>query len=166
MLFAKGTPAMGRQKNTWSWKKTLGIVLGSLIAIGVITSIIQGDEEPPPVALDAVSTPAPEPEPAPAPEPEMELEPEPEPEEPERIPTVEDSLLEFQVCNRLRAEMRTQWGQAPGVIYSDDPLVTGQIEPGDFVRFLTPQTSEGVIRVQVYPHDGRAVGKTDDRVLD
>ena len=154
MPLAKGTPAMRR------WKKPIVIVLGGVVAIALIASIIQGDEEPAPVVADAVATVEPEPEPEPTPEPE----PVSEPEEPERIPTVEDSFQEFLLCHRLRAEMGAQWGQAPGVIYSDDPRVTGQIEPGDYVRFLTPPTSEGVIRVQVYPHDGRAVGKTDDQV--
>ena len=58
-----------------------------------------------------------------------------------------------------------RWAQAPGVIYSDDPRVTGNIEAGDYIQVLTPRpTSEGLIRVKVYPHDFREVGKTDGQV--
>ena len=58
-----------------------------------------------------------------------------------------------------------RWGQAPGVVYSDNPNVTGNIEAGDYIQVLTPKpTSEGMIRVKVHPHDGREVGKTDGQV--
>ncbi len=57
------------------------------------------------------------------------------------------------------------WGQAPGLAYSGDPRVSGSLEEGDYIQVLTPQpNADGEIRVQVYPHDGRAVGKSDDKV--
>ncbi len=57
------------------------------------------------------------------------------------------------------------WGQAPGVIHSVDPRVTGKIMPGDYVRILTPNPGDdGIIRIQVFPHDGRAVGNSDNKV--
>ena len=57
------------------------------------------------------------------------------------------------------------WGQAPGVIYSGNPLVSGQIEPGDYVRFLMSEPrDDGLLRIKVFPHDGRAVGKSNDQV--
>ena len=80
-------------------------------------------------------------------------------------PTYEEALLEFLVCDRLVANLSMRWGQAPGTIYSDDPRVSGDIEPGDYVRLLMPEPdSEGFMRVKVFSHDGRAVGKTDDSV--
>ena len=58
-----------------------------------------------------------------------------------------------------------QWGQAPGLVYSDDPNVTGQIEINDHIQILTPNPNEhGEIRVKVFPHDNRVVGKTDNMV--
>ena len=57
------------------------------------------------------------------------------------------------------------WGQSPDVIYSGDPRITGNIEDGDYVRILTPNPNpDGAIRVKIFPHDGRAVGNTDDQV--
>ena len=57
------------------------------------------------------------------------------------------------------------WGQSPGTVYSDDPRVTGRLEEGDYIQILTPQLDErGEIRVKVYPHDNRTVGKTDNQV--
>ena len=36
---------------------------------------------------------------------------------------------------------------------------------GDYIQILTGNpTGDGLLRVKVYPHDGRAVGKSDDRV--
>ena len=80
-------------------------------------------------------------------------------------PTAAESLREFVLCNRLRAEMSVRWGQAPGVVYSTDPRVSGEIEAGDYVQFLMASpTADGMIRVKVHPHDGRAVGNTNDQV--
>ncbi len=79
--------------------------------------------------------------------------------------TADESLREFVFCDRLKAHMFQTWGQTSQVIYSGDPRVTGEIEPGDYVRVLTPKpNSDGAIRLQVYPHDNRAVGKTGDKV--
>ena len=80
-------------------------------------------------------------------------------------PTIDQTLLSFLLCDRLRAKLEMTWGQAPGVIYSGDPRVTGQIMPGDYVRLLTSKpNADGLIRVKVFPHDNRSVGKTDDQV--
>lgn len=79
-------------------------------------------------------------------------------------PTAEEALREFTVCQKLQANLSLYWGQAPGTIYAGDPRTSGQIEAGDFVKFLTPPNSEGQLRVQVFPHDGRAVGNTEDKV--
>ena len=56
------------------------------------------------------------------------------------------------------------WGQAPGVIYSGDPRVTGRLEDGDYIRLLMGPNDDGQLRIKVYPHDYRAVGKTNDQV--
>ena len=79
-------------------------------------------------------------------------------------PTFEESLRDLTLCERVRAKKSMGWGQAPGVVGSDDPRVTGRIEAGDYVRFLTPPNADGLVRVKVYPHDGRPVGRTDDMV--
>ena len=73
-------------------------------------------------------------------------------------PTAAESLQEFTLCTHLKANKSLTWGQAPGVIYSGDPRVTGQIEQGDYVKVLSPPDEDGNIRVEVFPHDSRAVG--------
>ena len=79
--------------------------------------------------------------------------------------TAEESLQQFVLCDRLLAEKSMLWGQAPGVIYSGNPQITGMIEPGDYVRFLMPSpNADGVIRIKVFPHDERVVGKTNNQV--
>ena len=80
-------------------------------------------------------------------------------------PTIDQTLLSFLLCDRLRAKLEMTWGQAPGVIYSGDPRVTGQIMPGDYVWLLMSKpNADGLIQVKVFPHDFRAVGQTDDQV--
>ena len=78
--------------------------------------------------------------------------------------TAEESLQQFVLCDRLVAKKSMFWGQAPGVIYSGNPQITGMIKPGDYVRFLTPPTADGVIRIKVFPHDDRVVGKSNNQV--
>lgn len=71
----------------------------------------------------------------------------------------------FVSCERLRAHKSMLWGQAPSLIYSGDPRVSGRIQPGDFIRILTPTSdSNGNVRVIVYPHDYRTVGQSDGKV--
>ena len=71
----------------------------------------------------------------------------------------------FVLCERLRVKKSMLWGQAPNAIYSDDPRITGRIFPGDFVRILTPKSdTEGRVRIKVFPHDYRDVGKSDGQV--
>lgn len=81
-------------------------------------------------------------------------------------PTTEESLSNLILCHTKVKAMKTmQWGQAPGLVYSDDPRVTGKIKIGDYIQVLTPNPNEhGEIRVKVFPHDYREVGKTDDMV--
>ena len=80
-------------------------------------------------------------------------------------PTVEEALLDFVICDRLRANLLMSWGQVPNLIYSDDPNVSGDIEPGDYVRFMmTEPDADGSIWIEVFPQDERAVGKTGNRV--
>ena len=80
-------------------------------------------------------------------------------------PTAAEALRAFTFCDRLLATASMLWGQSPDVIYSGDPRITGNIEDGDYVRILTPNANpDGAIRVKVFPHDGRAVGNTDDQV--
>lgn len=84
---------------------------------------------------------------------------------PEVTPTVKEFLFDMAVCDRIRFEGSMLWGQAPGVIYSGDPRITGRLETGDYLRFLMPEpNADGEIRIQVYPHDYRTVGQTDNRV--
>ena len=76
-----------------------------------------------------------------------------------------DALQAFILCEKLKAKKSMLWGQAPGVIYSDDTRITGRIQPGDYVRILTPDIREdGAVRVQVFPVDDRKVGRSEGRV--
>ena len=80
-------------------------------------------------------------------------------------PTADESLREFVLCERLKAHMYQTWGQTPQAVYSGDPNITGEIEPGDFVRVLTPRpNSEDAIRLEVFAHDGRTVGNAGNKV--
>ena len=56
------------------------------------------------------------------------------------------------------------WAQAPTVMHSADPRVTGQLEVGDYIHIRSAVTEDGYIRVKVYPHDYRTVGHSDDQV--
>ena len=79
--------------------------------------------------------------------------------------TAEESLQQFVFCYRLLAEKSMLWGQVPVVIYSGNPQITGRIEPGDYVLFLmSSPNADGVIRIKVFPHDERVVGKTNNQV--
>ena len=79
--------------------------------------------------------------------------------------TAQESLQQFVLCDRLVAKKSMLWGQAPGVIYSGNPQITGNIEPGDYVRLLMPNpNADGALRIQVFPHDERVVGKTNNQV--
>ena len=80
--------------------------------------------------------------------------------------TAQESLQQFVLCDRLVAKKSMLWGQAPGVIYSGNPQITGNIEPGDYVRLLMPNpNADGALRIQVFPHDERvelSAGKQGD----
>ena len=93
---------------------------------------------------------------------------EPSTAKPEPMPTASAMavvLTELVVCERLRVDLSMLWGQSPAVIHSGDPRVTGRLEPGDYIRLLTTMPEDnGALRVQVYPHDYRAVGQTNDQV--
>ncbi len=129
-----------------------GALLVSLLALAC------GEEAPVPDPMDRpdvvvlpTSTPQPTPTPAHTPAPEA-------------TPTVLESLLEFVLCDRLRVTVSMLWGQAPGVIYSGDPRITGRLEDGDYIQLLMSSPVDGKLRVKVYPHDYRVVGNSDDRV--
>ena len=78
---------------------------------------------------------------------------------------MEEALFDFVLCDRLRANLLMKWGQIPDLIYSDDPNVSGDIEPGDYVMFLMPEPdADGSIYIKVDPHDNRAVGGAGNRV--
>ena len=64
-------------------------------------------------------------------------------------PTLEETLFDFVLCERLRVEVQIIWGQSPQVVYSYDPRVTGNLEEGDYIQILTPYPEEGLIRVKV-----------------
>ena len=82
----------------------------------------------------------------------------------EPTPTFEESLRVLMQCERVKANKSMGWGQAPGVVYSDDPRVTGRVQSGDYVRFLSVPNADGLVRVQVYPHDYRTIGNSDGKV--
>ena len=80
-------------------------------------------------------------------------------------PPLDVILRDMVFCQRLRVDKGMLWGQSPTVIHSGDPRVTGELKPGDYIRLLgTRLTDEGALRVQVYPHDYRAVGQSEDKV--
>ena len=73
-------------------------------------------------------------------------------------------LREFAQADYLKIKRRMLWGQAPAVIYNNDPRTSGGIKPGDFVKILTPNPINGKVRIQVYPYDYRQIGKSKGRV--
>ncbi len=81
-------------------------------------------------------------------------------------PTFNERLVQLTVCLKVKMASSMMWGQAPGLMmYSDDPRVMGRIVEGDYIRVLTPNLNEyGEIRVEVFPHDNRQVGKTNNMV--
>ncbi|MCY3656221.1 MAG: hypothetical protein OXG95_06375 [Chloroflexi bacterium] len=136
--------------------------------------------EPPtatPTAAPETPTPTPEPTASPTPteppapptatataRPTATPTPEPQTPTPTSTPTPDEALRAFTFCDRLRVDLGMMWGQAPGLAYRGDPRTSGSLEEGDYIRVLTPPNADGEIRVQVYPHDGRAVGNASDRV--
>ena len=85
--------------------------------------------------------------------------------EPTPTPTVEQALKAFIFCERLRLNEEIYWGISPSTLQNLDPRFSGTLEPGDYIRILTPESNNGAIRVKVYPHDLRSVNKeSKDRV--
>ena len=154
------------------------IIAASLLVL--LAAVACATETPEPVAttepsatVAATASPTDTPVPSPTVEPTATSTPTTTPEPtnatrpitPTPTPTIDQTLLSFLLCDRLRAKLEMTWGQAPGVIYSGDPRVTGQIMPGDYVRLLMSKpNADGLIRVKVFPHDFRAVGQTDNQV--
>ena len=80
----------------------------------------------------------------------------------EATPMAKQVLSAFVKCERLVANRSMVWGQAPGVIYSGNPNITGRVVPGNYVRLLMPSpNADGALRVKVFPHDERVVGKPE-----
>ena len=157
------------------------IIVGLVIVLGVIVSLLPDDMNDTATSVQSASTPVPtftttaagstvtettgqsdtqaqaqptKPQDPPTPVPSTST-----------TPTVEEALFDFVLCDRLSANLLMSWGQVPDLIYSDDPKVSGDIEPGDYVRFLMPEPdANGSIWIEVYPHDHRAVGNTDNMV--
>lgn len=76
-----------------------------------------------------------------------------------------EHLKSLVMCNGVTVLASMYWGQAPGLAYAGDPTTSGQLQEGDVIRFLMGEPNEnGEVRVKVFPHDGRAVGKSDDQV--
>ena len=83
----------------------------------------------------------------------------------EPTPTVEQALKALIFCERLRLNEEIYWGISPSTLQNLDPRFSGTLEPGDYIRILTPESNNGAIRVKVYPHDLRSVNKeSKDRV--
>ena len=76
-----------------------------------------------------------------------------------------EHLKSLVVCERVTVLASMYWGQAPGLAYAGNPATSGQLEVGDVLRFLMPvPNAGGEVRVEVFPHDGRAVGKSNNLV--
>ena len=167
-------PLMFWRAARYTWLPYVGVATAVVLVLSIAVGA-EGDEadEPPPAATVqpvASATPAvPEPTPTrtlepattPSPVPTSTATPEPTPT---GTPTIEEALIAFTFCERLRVDLGMKWGQAPGLAYSGDPRVSGDLEEGDYIRIHTRPNDAGEIRVKVYPHDGRTVGKTDDMV--
>ena len=113
---------------------------------------------PEPTALAQIPIPAARPEPTATPKIEPIVEPTP-------TPTVDEALRAFLLCERLRLNEEVYWGISPTTLQNLDPRFSGTLEPGDYVRILTPESNNGAIRVKVYPHDLRSVNsESNDQV--
>ena len=134
--------------------------IGFAIPINEVDAKVQGVTRAPTPTPDPNATPAPTPEPTPTPPPTTESIVEPTP-----TPTVEQALKAFLFCERLRLNEETYWGISPSTLQNLDPRFSGTLEPGDYIRILTPESNNGAIRVKVYPHDLRSVNReSNDRV--
>ena len=84
---------------------------------------------------------------------------------PETTMSAAEHLKSLVVCGRVTVLASMYWGQAPGLAYAGNPATSGQLEVGDVLRFLIPvPNADGEVRVEVFPHDGRAVGKSNNLV--
>ena len=138
------------------------MMVGFLIVVAALMLGCAGPAGPP--AIPRLDTPEAEPTTAPVLVPTTEVIKQAEPE-PTATPTFQEAIAQFVLCSRIVANKQMRWGQAPSTIYSNNPNVWGNIEAGDYIQLLMPQpTNEGLIRVKVYPHDEREVGKTDGQV--
>ena len=80
-------------------------------------------------------------------------------------PTVEEALKALVFCEKLVLKEEIYWGISPSTLANLDPRFSGTLEPGDYIRILTPESSDGAIRIKVYPHDLRAVSsQSNDQV--
>ena len=158
------------------------IVVGLMIVLGVIASLLPDDFDDSVASVQSTITPVPTFTTTPAgstvtettDQSDTQAQAQPtRPQDPpptsvpttSATPTVEEALFDFVLCDRLKANLLMSWGQVPDLIYSDDPKVSGDIEPGDNVRFLMPEPdASGSIWIEVFPHDERAVGNAGNTV--
>ncbi len=119
----------------------------------------------------ATSTPTPTPEateaPTQTPQPTESptATPEPTPTATPETLSAAEHLKSLVVCGRVTVLASMYWGQAPGLAYAGNPATSGQLQQDDVIQFLMSEpNANGEVRVKVFPHDGRAVGKTNDQV--
>ena len=117
----------------------------AVISLGLILSACGPSEKPAVVAVTRVPTESPT-------------------AKPETL-SAADHLKSLVVCGRVTVLASMYWGQAPGLAYAGNPATSGQLQQDDVIQFLMSEpNADGEVRVKVFPHDGRAVGKTDNQV--
>lgn len=136
------------------------LIIGSVIVaiiLGAVYAVGQPDDES--AVVETAPTPTEVAEPTEAP---MAS---PAPTATAEVLSAADHLKSLVVCGRVTVLASMYWGQAPGLAYSGNPQVSGQLQQGDVIQFLTSEpNANGEVRVKVFPQDGRAVGKTNNQV--
>ena len=129
------------------------IAVVAMLAFGLILSAGESSEEPAVVAVTEVPTESPT------------ATPEPTPTATPEVLSAAEHLKSLVVCGRVTVLASMYWGQAPGLAYAGNPATSAQLQQGDVIQFLMSEpNANGEVRVKVFPHDGRAVGKTNDQV--
>ena len=147
------------------WRPIIGLVGPFLLVLFIIAAAVPSESEDAPA--DQVSMPAPTQTSQPAPtQPPVSSTATAEPTALTRpTPTVKQALKALIFCDRVRLNAEIYWGVSPITLQNLDPRFSGTLEPGDYIRILTPESKNGAIRVKVYPHDFRSVSnQSDDEV--